>query len=151
LRPGRALQPAGRLPPRDSIVADATGHAVGVEALEQQLGRLARCPDQVAEPRKRDALRGLELAHERLARALVRRRRDGVAVADPHEAAVLLQKPGELLVRHFHGLGAELGFERRRLLLALTERAAGAGAVQLGAAQLEAELRQQLARPRLAR
>ena len=86
-------------PAEHALVADAPCQAVGVEALEEELRRLAADAEQVAEPRERDAAVRLELRDECGARVRVRRRRDRVAVADADEAAPLLEEAGERLRR----------------------------------------------------
>src|SRR5437588_10461317 len=77
---------------KPALVADASRHAVGVEALEQKLRSPARGADQVAETAERDALGVLELRHEEDLRAFVGSGRDRVAVADTHQPAAFLQE-----------------------------------------------------------
>src|SRR3954467_10973399 len=51
---GEASSGLQRRPPQDALVPDAAGQAVGVEALQQQLGRPARDAERVAEAGERD-------------------------------------------------------------------------------------------------
>ena len=84
---------------------------------------------------------------EDVPRAIERLARDGEAVADAHETAVLLEEARELRVLDADRLDAELGFERRRVRLALAEVGRGARPVELRAALLEAEVGENRLRP----
>src|SRR5205823_3669317 len=97
---------------QDTLVADASRQPVGVEALEQELRGPAADAEQVAETRERDAPRRLALCNERTACLLVRPRRNGVAVADPHEAALLLEEARDGRVVDLDRLEPEAGLER---------------------------------------
>jgi hypothetical protein len=51
--PSQARRP--RAPTKEALVTDAAGEPVDVEALEQELSRAARGPEEVSEPRQRDS------------------------------------------------------------------------------------------------
>src|SRR5204862_311744 len=78
----------------DTLVADAPGDAVGVKALEQELGRTAPGPEQVAEARERDlAVRGA-LVDERGARLLVGGGAERFAVAQASPRSLRSSRSG---------------------------------------------------------
>src|SRR5207248_8017072 len=129
-------------------VAAPQGQPVGVVALEQELRGAAADAEGVAEGRKRD----LGQAREQLAAAVVRRDRHGVAVADPAQAALLLEEGGELLVADLRDLLlGELRLELGGGLCALAERGGCARQVRLRTAALDLEQVEHVRRPRLVR
>ena len=83
--------------------------------------------------------------------SLVSGGRDGHAVAEPDEAALLLEKERELRVLDLHGFDPELRLELCGRPLALAERCRRPGPVELCAPALESEQRHDRDRPRLGR
>src|SRR2546428_8920288 len=93
--------------PQDALIADAARDPVGVETLEQQLRRLARRVQEVAEAPERDRAGRLALFDQHFACTVVRLTRDREAVADADEPPLLLEEARELLVVDLHRLEAE--------------------------------------------
>src|SRR6185503_8426640 len=113
-----------------------------------------RDPEQVAEPGERDRARPVALLDEGRPRALVGVARDGEAVADADERPLLLEEDGETGVRHLRRLQAgcvEARGELVRLARPPAERPRSAGEVELRAAPLEPEERDDRGRPGLRR
>src|SRR5438874_2582964 len=151
---GSAIRRLARRAAENALVADAPRESVGVEALQQELCRAARDPEQVAEARERDPARSLALVDERRPRQLVRGGRHGQAIADANQAASLLEIAAELCVLDLHGVPGRLpqrGLQPLRLRLALAQGGGDAWEIDLGAAALEPEQRPDLRRPRLRR
>src|SRR5262249_48757207 len=132
-----------------ALVSDPARDTVRVEALEQELRRLAGGPEEVAEACQRDAPCAPELVHEDPLCVLVRRARNAVAVADAHEPALRFQDPGQGRVLELDGHETEAGFELCRFLLTRAQRARGPAAIELCAAPFEPEPRDDVGAPRL--
>src|SRR5207253_2020017 len=123
-----------------------------VEALEQELGRAAGDPEQVAEAREGDPAGRLAFADESGTGELVGRRRDRETVAHAREPALLLEEACELRVLDLDRVARRLperGLEPLGLDLALAERGDDTREIRLRAAALEPEERCDLGRPRL--
>src|SRR5919198_1107249 len=129
---------------QDALVPDPAGEPVGVEAFEEELGRASRAPEQVAEARQGDLPGSLALLDERGACALERIRRDGKAVSDANEPAVLLEVASKRRIgdpdRVIARLG-QLGLERLSRPRLLPERRARSGEVRLRPSTLDLEQR----------
>src|SRR5438105_9879429 len=112
----RSARTRRRRPPEHALVADAAGHAVGVEALEQQLRRAPRAFEQVTEAGERDRPGALAFGDQSPLRLVVGGAADREPVAEPDEAALLLEIDGEGRVLDCDRLEAgqlELGLELR--------------------------------------
>src|SRR4029077_16365641 len=83
-----------------------------------------------------------DAVEEGLACLIVRRPRDRVAVADPDEAALLLEETGELRILDADGLDAGLQGERLGGLGPFTKLGRRARPVELRASQLEPQVRE---------
>src|SRR5207244_48848 len=104
--------------------------------------------EQVAEACERDPPRLLAFADEHVARVLVGSRRDRVAVADADEPPALLEEAAERGIVELQRLEPERRLEGRRRVRARTQLGRRARPVQLGAAALEAEQRNDRLGPR---
>src|SRR6188508_325325 len=98
--PLRGKRSSGGLGPaaEHALVPDAPREAVGIEALEEELGGLSARAEQIAEARERDRAHAFALLEQQALRLVVGRRADREAVAGPDEPALALQERGELAV-----------------------------------------------------
>jgi hypothetical protein len=87
-----------RSSPEHALVADASGRAVCVEALEQKLSRPARNAEQIAETAERDRTGPLGLLEERPAGPLVGVGSDRESVAETDDLSGSLEVLGELAI-----------------------------------------------------
>src|SRR5581483_6661743 len=135
---------------QDALVADPARDPVGVEALQEELRRLAADAEQVAKAGERDAPRRGALVEEELAGPPVRGARDGDALAQAYEHVAFLERPRQARVRDLHAVEAGLlELERGDLVRARVELPLSAREVEPRALPLEAEKRHDRRGPRL--